>query len=187
DRRDRGADAAGTHQCIPDARHLQARPPATRLHARAIRDHGCGHTLRPRRDQGGFPWIRGVAAQVTPRGGSAIMCMRSERGPEPRRALLLCVITAWPSSCSKGTRLMSEHVNQLGQPIGFPIAGWTARPRPPRTPMEGRFCRVEPIDVERHAADLHAANREDEDGRIWTYLAYGPFERLEDYRDWMRK
>jgi len=53
--------------------------------------------------------------------------------------------------------------------------------------MEGQFCRVEPIDVERHAADLHGANREDEDGRIWTYLAYGPFERLEDYRDWMRK
>ena len=81
---------------------------------------------------------------------------------------------------------MTEHVNHLGQPIGFPLSGWTARPRPPRTAMEGRLCRIEPIDVERHAADLHTANREDKDGRNWTYLAYGPYERLEDYRAWMR-
>jgi len=81
---------------------------------------------------------------------------------------------------------MTDHVNHLDQPIGFPLPGWSARPRPPRTPMAGRLCRVEPIDVERHAADLHAANREDKEGRNWTYLAYGPFERLEDYRDWMR-
>ena len=82
---------------------------------------------------------------------------------------------------------MTDHVNQLDQPIGFPLPGWSARPRPPRTAMEGRLCRVEPVDVERHAADLHAANLEDKEGRNWTYLAYGPIERLEDYRDWMRK
>src|SRR5260370_25921824 len=82
---------------------------------------------------------------------------------------------------------MTDPVNHLGQPIGFPLPGWSARARPPRTAMEGRFCRVEPIDVDRHAADLHAANLEDKEGRNWTYLAYGPIERLEDYRDWMRK
>ena len=82
---------------------------------------------------------------------------------------------------------MTEHVNHLGQPIGFPLPGWSARPRPPRAPMEGRLCRVEPIEVDRHAGDLYAANLEDEAGRNWTYLAYGPFDRLEDYRDWMRR
>jgi RimJ/RimL family protein N-acetyltransferase len=51
--------------------------------------------------------------------------------------------------------------------------------------MEGRFCRVEPLDPARHAAELFAANRADGDGRNWTYLAYGPFERLADYRRWM--
>ncbi|MGE5201106.1 MAG: GNAT family N-acetyltransferase [Acidobacteriota bacterium] len=81
---------------------------------------------------------------------------------------------------------MTEHVNHLGQTIGFPLPGWSARPGPPRTPMEGRLCRVEPIDVDRHAGDLHAANLEDEAGRNWTYLAYGPFDRLDAYRDWMR-
>ncbi len=82
---------------------------------------------------------------------------------------------------------MTDHVNHLGQPIGFPLRGWTARPRPPRTAMQGRLCRVEPVDVDHHAADLHAANLQDKDGRNWTYLAYGPFDRLEDYRDWMRR
>ena len=77
---------------------------------------------------------------------------------------------------------MIQPVNSLGQPIGFPLPDWQARPRPPRTPMEGRFCRLEPLDPERHGVDLFAANGADKDRRNWTYLPYGPFERLEDYR-----
>jgi hypothetical protein len=37
---------------------------------------------------------------------------------------------------------MSENVNHLGQPMGFAVPVWSARPRPPRTAMQGRFCRV---------------------------------------------
>jgi len=51
--------------------------------------------------------------------------------------------------------------------------------------MEGRFCRVEPLNVESHAADLFAANALDVEGRNWTYLSYGPFQNLESYRDWI--
>jgi RimJ/RimL family protein N-acetyltransferase len=80
---------------------------------------------------------------------------------------------------------MSEHLNHLGQPIGQPLPGWQARPRPPRTAIDGRYCRVEPLDPSCHAADLLAANAEDRDGRNWTYLPYGPFARNEDYRQWM--
>ncbi|HUN45417.1 MAG TPA: GNAT family protein [Stellaceae bacterium] len=76
------------------------------------------------------------------------------------------------------------HRNQLGQPIGFPLPHWSARPRPPRAPMEGRFCRVEPLDPGRHAASLHAANVEDTEGRIWTYLPYGPFASPAAYQAW---
>jgi len=74
--------------------------------------------------------------------------------------------------------------NSLGQPIGAEVAGWTPRPRPPRSAVEGRFCRLEMLDPAKHAADLFAANRLDSDGRNWTYLAYGPFDRFEDYRVW---
>ncbi len=80
---------------------------------------------------------------------------------------------------------MTEFHDGLGQPVGFPVDGWTARPEPPRSAMDGRWCRVEPIDPERHAAELHEANTEDAEDRIWSYLAYGPFETLADYRAWM--
>ena len=77
--------------------------------------------------------------------------------------------------------------NRFGQPIGFPVDGWTARPFPPRTPMVGRWCRVEPVDVARHAAELHEANLDDPDGRNWTYLSSEPFRDLDAYRAWLAK
>jgi RimJ/RimL family protein N-acetyltransferase len=74
--------------------------------------------------------------------------------------------------------------NQFGQPIGDPLPGWTARPRPGRTPIEGRFCRIEPLDPGRHAASLFEANRRDTEGRMWTYMAYGPFASPQAYATW---
>lgn len=82
---------------------------------------------------------------------------------------------------------MQPALNDLGQPIGFPLPDWVPPPPPPRAPLEGRFCRLEPLEPERHAADLFAANAADTDGRSWTYLFYGPFPTLEDYRAWMSK
>ena len=81
----------------------------------------------------------------------------------------------------------SAHRNQFGQPIGAPVPGWSARPRPPRTEMIGRSCRIEPLDVARHAADLHEANRDDAAGRNWTYLAVDAFGDLPSYRTWLEK
>jgi len=82
---------------------------------------------------------------------------------------------------------MGAHVNHLGQPIGFPLPEWTARPRPPRSAMEGRFCNVELIDPARDAADLYAAYLLDKEGRNWTYLPYGPFTRFDDFRAWLEQ
>jgi RimJ/RimL family protein N-acetyltransferase len=72
-------------------------------------------------------------------------------------------------------------------PTGYPVPDWTARPLPPRTPMTGRWCRVEPLEVDRHAAELFEANREDRGGRNWTYLTSGPFDELDGYRAWLQK
>ncbi len=80
---------------------------------------------------------------------------------------------------------MSQTMNALGQPVGEAVPGWTARLRPPRSAIAGSFCRIEMLDPAAHAADLFAGNRLDAEGRNWTYLAYGPFERLEDYRAWL--
>ena len=65
---------------------------------------------------------------------------------------------------------MSQRMNQYGWPIGPAVEPWSARPRPPRTPMHGRYCRLEPVNAEAHAADLHAAWSAAPDDRDWTYL-----------------
>lgn len=78
-------------------------------------------------------------------------------------------------------------LNELGQPVGEPVPDWQPRQAPPRTAMEGRFCRVEPLDPARHAEDLFAAYGADQDGRNWTYLPYGPFASLAAFSDWMDK
>ena len=80
---------------------------------------------------------------------------------------------------------MESAVNDLGQPIGFPLPGWVPPPAPPREPMQGRYCRLEPLDLDRHAEALFEADAADADGRGWTYLAYGPFRDLASYRTWL--
>lgn len=61
-------------------------------------------------------------------------------------------------------------VNAHGQPVGAPVPGWQPRPRPERTPMEGRTCRVVPLHPAAHTADLWQAFSADPSGRSWTYL-----------------
>jgi RimJ/RimL family protein N-acetyltransferase len=70
--------------------------------------------------------------------------------------------------------------------LGSPVLDWTPPPRPPLDAMIGRTCRVEPLSVDAHAADLHAANMRDAEGRNWTYLPYGPFASLDGYIAWLK-
>jgi RimJ/RimL family protein N-acetyltransferase len=81
--------------------------------------------------------------------------------------------------------MASQHHNQLGQPVGAPLPGWRGVERPPRTPMAGRTCLVEPLDAARHADDLYRANAADPSNRNYTYLTIGPFDGFDAYREWM--
>ena len=65
---------------------------------------------------------------------------------------------------------MTARQNTFGQPVGPAVDGWSPRPRPQRTDMVGRYCRLEPVNVQRHDAELFAAYMEAPDGRDWTYL-----------------
>lgn len=71
--------------------------------------------------------------------------------------------------------------NTFGQPIGEAVADWTARQRPPRTPMQGRLCRLEALDAARHAEQLFAADGLDPDGANWTYGLHEPIADPEAY------
>ncbi len=80
---------------------------------------------------------------------------------------------------------MEHTLNNFGQRIGWPLPDWVPPPIPPRETMPGRYCRLEVLDIDRHAAGLFEADAAEEDGRSWTYLAYGPFSDFQSYRAWL--
>ena len=76
---------------------------------------------------------------------------------------------------------MPHTVNSYQQAIGESLPDWTPRALPARSPIHGRYCRLEPLEPQRHAADLYAAYSQAADGRDWTYLPVGPFHGAADY------
>ncbi len=71
-----------------------------------------------------------------------------------------------------------------GDPVGPIVEGWTARPRPGRVTLDGRTVRIEPLSLA-HVPDLFAAYASDKIGRMWTYLASGPFATEADLAAWV--
>ena len=80
---------------------------------------------------------------------------------------------------------MTKVINDLCQEIGFPITDWQPREHPRGARMQGKLCRLEPVDIDLHAADLFDAFRQNEDHRNWTYLPYGPFFSEQELRQWV--
>ncbi len=82
---------------------------------------------------------------------------------------------------------MSTRHNTFGQPIGPAVDDWSPRPRPQRADMVGRYCRLEPVNVQRHEAELFAAYMEAPDGRDWTYLSSDRPQDKEDFHAYLAK
>lgn len=72
--------------------------------------------------------------------------------------------------------------NEHGLPIGPPLDGWSPPPLPPRVPLVGRYCTLDPL-APSHAPALHAAYAPTPAG--WTYLAYGPFPDPDSFAAWV--
>ena len=77
-----------------------------------------------------------------------------------------------------------QRINDLGQPIGFDLSGWKAPPFPPHAALQGRYCRLEPLNAAKHARDLFDAQSDDPDGARWTYSFHGPYANFSDYEKW---
>lgn len=82
---------------------------------------------------------------------------------------------------------MSQTTQPSAPPLGFAVPDWKPVAVPSREPLAGRFCRLEALHPARHADALYDANQLDADGRIWTYLPYGPFGSRESYRAWVEE
>ncbi len=69
--------------------------------------------------------------------------------------------------------------------VGAPVGDFTPPPRPDGLRLEGPRVTLEPLNAARHGDDLFAANAEDTEGAIWTYMGYGPFADIGAYRAWI--
>jgi RimJ/RimL family protein N-acetyltransferase len=77
-------------------------------------------------------------------------------------------------------------LNEHGQPVGFDLSGWKAPPFPPHATLPGRYCRLEPLNAGRHAADIFDAQADDPQGTRWTYSFHGPYSNFAAYEGWVR-
>lgn len=80
---------------------------------------------------------------------------------------------------------METQKNALGQQTGIDLNNWQPCPRPELDPMIGRYCRLEALCPETHASQLFEAFSDDTEQRNWTYLPYGPFSTLNDFKGWL--
>lgn len=77
---------------------------------------------------------------------------------------------------------VETETNELGQPIGYPVAEFTGAQAPMGETLQGRYCRLDALDPEHHAVPLFEAFSADESGAIWTYLSETPPENFEQLR-----
>ena len=76
--------------------------------------------------------------------------------------------------------------NELGQPIGAPVPTFSGARPPALETLEGRFCRLEKLDVG-HSRDLFEALQADESGALWTYLPESPAADLAEMTAWVER
>lgn len=78
-----------------------------------------------------------------------------------------------------------QTMNELGQPVGYPLPDWRSRERPSAAMMDGRHCSLVALDTAAHSAELFSAFATSRDGSLWTYLPVGPFDSHDDLKEWI--
>jgi RimJ/RimL family protein N-acetyltransferase len=68
--------------------------------------------------------------------------------------------------------------------LGALVSGWQPPQPPGGDALEGRFVRLERMEADLHAADLHRAYT-GHDG-LWDYMPYGPFASASAYHRWAK-
>lgn len=69
--------------------------------------------------------------------------------------------------------------------FGAEVPNFVAPPRPGPEALEGRLVRLERLDADLHAADLHRAFAGHDS--LWDYLPYGPFSSAARYHRWVKE
>jgi hypothetical protein len=74
------------------------------------------------------------------------------------------------------------------RPVGPKVDPLPAGTKPDGRPLYGRYVLLEHVSAPKHHRDLYASfAASDPDGELWTYMGYGPFEDLEQFRAWLEQ
>ncbi len=76
-------------------------------------------------------------------------------------------------------------INLYGQTVGDALPDWNGATALPRSVLIGQYCRLEPLDADRHAADLFDAYAQAPDERDWTWLASTRPASVEEAVHWV--
>lgn len=77
--------------------------------------------------------------------------------------------------------------NQFGQILGNLIENWIPCQKPTPAIIQGKYCLLEPIEIDKHAVKLFDVLAIDNQGESWTYLPYGPFDTFNEFKNWLIK
>lgn len=80
-----------------------------------------------------------------------------------------------------------QQKNQFGQVLGHLVENWIPCQRPAKVFIQGRYCILEPIEINKHAVKLFDVLAIDNQGESWTYLPYGPFDTINEFKNWLVK
>lgn len=109
-------------------------------------------------------------------------------GSEDRTAEQLAadpsIATPLTAALHRLAELLDDSRATVSQPVGPAVPGWTPRPHPEPRSFEGRYCRLEPIDVEAHSEALYAVLCDPANNALWTYLLR---DRLDNLSDWQQR
>ena len=79
-------------------------------------------------------------------------------------------------------------MSTTSRPIGPIVDPLPLGNMPDLRPIHGRWIRLDPVNVERHAAGLYQSFAgQDPEGHLWTYMAYGPFASAEIFKEWLKQ
>lgn len=84
------------------------------------------------------------------------------------------------------SQIPSETDSESGLPIG-PVIDVTPAARPDKIVMDGRYCRLEPLDPQRHQEQLFAASTPPNAAQLFQYLPEKPPGDINAFGDWMQK
>lgn len=78
-------------------------------------------------------------------------------------------------------------LNEFNQILGSEVPNWSGVKKPTLKIMQGNYCVLEVLDIDKHGEKLYQALNKDNKGESWTYLPIGPFATSKEFNAWLKQ